>query len=299
MVHTEDTKPQSRWEVLCEPWTSWAARTNMWEYTGVHIKATKVQFSQTSFLPISQQLTLLSVCSSWFSLGSHPQSYHVWYVGNADTFGWESWTTCTNIWAVSSQGWTLPLCCPSKEQGTTNATSHQVHFLWNCCHGDPHFSSHTCTKSNPKNCGCTYWVPFWCLNLVALWLQWACTGSSAWTIFNEWPVPHFYWLSHDYYSGAGKKLSHCSSPVENSELLAAGKAQVCRSPRTGSTYSRVMNQSGTIHLEQDQNNCPTCSASCKSICIMVHHWKGCNGSEEHYAVLCAQVDYLFGKHNRG
>jgi hypothetical protein len=63
-----------------------------------------------------------------------------------------------------------------------------------------------------------------------------------------------------------------------------------------------MNQSGTdgtIHLEQDQNNCPTCSASCKSICIMMHHWKGCNGSEEHYAVLCAQVDYLFGEHNSG
>jgi hypothetical protein len=36
--------------------------------------------------------------------------------------------------------------------------SHQVHFLWNFSHGEPHFSSNTCTKSNPEKCGCTYWV---------------------------------------------------------------------------------------------------------------------------------------------
>lgn len=33
-------------------------------------------------------------------------------------------------------------------------------------------------------------------------------------------------VSHDYYSAAGQQLSYCSSPVENSELLVAGKAQV-------------------------------------------------------------------------
>jgi hypothetical protein len=192
MVHTEDTIPQSRWEVLCEPWTSSAVRTNMWEYMGIHIKATKVQFSQTSFLPISQQLTLLSVCSSWFSLGSHPQLYHVWCVGNADTFD-HIHQYLSSIKPRPNTSSVLPL---KRTRDHTNATSHQVHFLWNCCHGDPHFSSHACTKSNPKNCVSTYWVPFLCLNLVALWLQWACTGSSARTIFNMWPVPHFYWLSH-------------------------------------------------------------------------------------------------------
>jgi len=36
--------------------------------------------------------------------------------------------------------------------------SHQVHFLRNFSHGEPHFSSNTCTKSNPEKCGCTYWV---------------------------------------------------------------------------------------------------------------------------------------------
>jgi endoglucanase len=33
-------------------------------------------------------------------------------------------------------------------------------------------------------------------------------------------------VGHDYYSSAGKQLTHCSSAVDNVELLAAGKAQV-------------------------------------------------------------------------
>jgi endoglucanase len=33
-------------------------------------------------------------------------------------------------------------------------------------------------------------------------------------------------VAHDYYSAVEKQLSHCSAPVENWELLAAGKAQV-------------------------------------------------------------------------
>lgn len=33
-------------------------------------------------------------------------------------------------------------------------------------------------------------------------------------------------VGHDYYSSSGQQLSHCSSPVDNAELLAAGNAQV-------------------------------------------------------------------------
>ncbi len=194
-------------------------------------------------------------------------------MGNVDTFGWESWTTCTNIWAVSSQGQTLPLCCPSKEQGTTNVTPGP--FPLKLLSWGPTFLFTHLHKEQSKKLwlyllgpvlvfepGCSlitvgmYWI--FCLNNV----QHVTRATFLLTV------------SHDYYSGAGKKLFHFSSPVGNFELLAAGKAQVCRSPQTSSTYSRVMNQSGpdgTIHLEQDQNNCPTCSASCKSICIMMHH----------------------------
>jgi hypothetical protein len=50
--------------------TVWTMNQFSWEnkYVGVQIKATKVQFS-----------------------------YHVWCVGNAVAFGWESWTICTHI----------------------------------------------------------------------------------------------------------------------------------------------------------------------------------------------------------
>lgn len=45
-------------------------------------------------------------------------------------------------------------------------------------------------------------------------------------------------VAHDYYSAVEKQLSHCSAPVENWELLAAGKAQVCKSPYPRDIHSR-------------------------------------------------------------
>jgi hypothetical protein len=33
-------------------------------------------------------------------------------------------------------------------------------------------------------------------------------------------------VASDYYTAAGKQLSHCSSSVNNAQLFAAGKAQV-------------------------------------------------------------------------
>jgi hypothetical protein len=97
------------------------------------------------------------VCSPQISLGSHPQSYHVWCVGNAVAFGWESWTICT----IFEQYQTKAKCFISpalKRTKDHKCNSHQVHFLWNFSHGEPHFSSNTYTKSNPEKCGCTYWV---------------------------------------------------------------------------------------------------------------------------------------------
>ncbi len=117
MVHTEDMKMQSRWEALCGPWTSSAGRTNMWAFKS---RQQRFNFPKPhSYQNLNKDLSKsqIGMCSPQISLGSHPQSYHIWCVGNTVAFGWESWTICTHIWAVSNQGRMLHLCCSEKNKG--------------------------------------------------------------------------------------------------------------------------------------------------------------------------------------
>lgn len=60
----------------------------------------------------------------------------------------------------------------------------------------------------PKTPGGMYWIFYWNP------MQYVTTAAFLLTV------------GHDYYSSSGQQLSHCSSPVDNAELLAAGNAQV-------------------------------------------------------------------------
>jgi hypothetical protein len=78
MVHTEDMKMQSRWEALCGPWTSSAGRTNMWAFKS---RQQRFNFPKPhSYQNLNKDLSKsqISMCSPQISLGSHPQSFHVW-----------------------------------------------------------------------------------------------------------------------------------------------------------------------------------------------------------------------------
>ncbi len=128
MVHTEDMKMQSRWEALCGPWTSSAGRTNMWAFKS---RQQRFNFPKPhSYQNLNKDLSKsqISMCSPQISLGSHPQSFHVW-CGKCSCF-WMGELDHMHPYlsSIKPRPNTLSLL-PWKEQRTTTAT-HSKFISW-------------------------------------------------------------------------------------------------------------------------------------------------------------------------